>query len=144
MRLAFKLATFAVVGLALASAFLAENALHIWNRPAADGGAADAVARQGGVSWRAVQITADDGARLDAWVLPPRGGHGGAADSVARQGGASWRAVQITAEDGARLDAWLFTPREGNGAGVILLHGIADTRMGMSGHAPWLLRAGYT
>jgi|SRR5689334_1840176 uncharacterized protein len=105
MRLAFKLATFAVVGLALASAFLAENALHIWNRPAADGGAADA---------------------------------------VARQGGASWRAVQITAEDGARLDAWLFTPREGNGAGVILLHGIADTRMGMSGHAPWLLRAGYT
>jgi hypothetical protein len=31
-----------------------------------------------------------------------------------------------------------------NGTGEILMHGAGDTRMGMSGHAPFLLRAGYT
>ena len=92
-------------GLTLASVFLTENALHVWNHAAANHAAADA---------------------------------------IARQSAASWEPAQITAGDGVRLDAWLFTPRMPNGAGVILLHGVADTRVGMSGHAPWLLRAGYT
>ena len=66
------------------------------------------------------------------------------ADTIARQGGSSWQPAQVVADDGVHLDAWLFTPREPNGAAVILLHGVGDTRMGMSGHAPFLLRAGYT
>jgi len=105
MRRAARFLVVVVAGLGAGSAFIAENALHIWNRPAPDSALAD---------------------------------------TIARLGSASWRSCRITAEDGARLDAWLFTPREPNGAGVILMHGVADTRAGMSGHAPFLLRAGYT
>jgi alpha-beta hydrolase superfamily lysophospholipase len=91
--------------LAAASGVLAENALHVWNHDPANSTAANA---------------------------------------IAQQGASTWQPLQITAHDGARLDAWLFTPRKPNGAAVILMHGIADTRMGMSAHAPFLLRAGYT
>jgi uncharacterized protein len=105
MRRAIRLALIGLVALGAGSAFIAENALHIWNRPAPDSALAA---------------------------------------TIAKQGAASWRSCQIVADDGARLDAWLFTPRQPNGAGVILLHGISDTRAGMSGHAPFLLRAGYT
>jgi pimeloyl-ACP methyl ester carboxylesterase len=94
-----------LTGLSIASAFLAENALHIWNR----------------------------GEVKSSW-----------ADTIASQCGASWNSVQAAADDGARLDGWLFTPQHPNGSGVILLHGVGDTRMGMSGHAPFLLRAGYS
>ncbi|HTS60681.1 MAG TPA: alpha/beta fold hydrolase [Candidatus Acidoferrales bacterium] len=66
------------------------------------------------------------------------------AQAIARQGAASWHAAGIAAGDGVPLKAWIFTPQQSNGAAVILLHGVADTRMGMSGHAPYLLRAGYT
>jgi uncharacterized protein len=38
---------------------------------------------------------------------------------------------------------WLFRPTHENGAGVILLHGVADSRKGMLGHARMELRAGY-
>ena len=93
------------IGLTIGSGILAENALHIWNHPSAEASAADA---------------------------------------VARQANAAWQPAQITADDGARLDAWLFTPARPNGAGVILMHGVGDTRLGMTGHAPFLLRAGYT
>jgi pimeloyl-ACP methyl ester carboxylesterase len=105
MRHAIRLAIIGFITLAAGSAFLAENALHIWNHPQPDPALAS---------------------------------------TIARQGAASWRSCGITAGDGVRLDAWLFVPRQANGAGVILLHGIADTRAGMTGHAPFLLRAGYT
>jgi dipeptidyl aminopeptidase/acylaminoacyl peptidase len=105
MRWLIRLGTAVLIGLAIGSAFLAENALHVWTRAAPD---------------------------------PAEAG------ALARQGAASWKPVKVTADDGARLDAWLFTPRQPNGAGVILMHGVGDTRMGMSGHAPFLLRAGYT
>jgi dipeptidyl aminopeptidase/acylaminoacyl peptidase len=58
--------------------------------------------------------------------------------------GAVWQPVQARAADGAMLDAWIFTPRESNGRAAILLHGVADGRAGMLGHAGFLLRAGFT
>jgi len=94
-----------LIGLAGASVYLAEGAVHIWKRDAAETAAANA---------------------------------------IAKQGAASWKAVQTAGRDGAQLSAWLLTPREPNGGAVILMHGVGDTRMGMSGHAPFLLRAGYT
>jgi dipeptidyl aminopeptidase/acylaminoacyl peptidase len=105
MRRAIRLLIVVFIGLALGSAFLAENALHVWNQKGADAAEAGAIARQGAATWKSSQISADDGAGLQAWV---------------------------------------FTPSLPNGAGVILMHGVGDTRMGMSGHAPFLLRAGYT
>jgi dipeptidyl aminopeptidase/acylaminoacyl peptidase len=105
MRRVFRYAVAGWTGLSIASAFLAENALHIGHH--------DEVKS----SW---------------------------ADTIAHQLGVSWNPVQIAAEDGARLDGWLFTPPHPNGSGVILMHGVGDTRMGMTGHAPFLLRAGYT
>lgn len=52
--------------------------------------------------------------------------------------------VQIRAADGALLEAWLFTPAHPNGSVAIVLHGVADTRMGILEHARFLLDAGYT
>lgn len=66
-----------------------------------------------------------------------------AAASVAGETGAAWRDVQVTAADGVVLDGWLFTPPTPNDALVLLLHGVADTRMGMLGHAAFLLRSGF-
>jgi len=66
-----------------------------------------------------------------------------AADAVARQTGATWSDVQITVSDGARLDGWFFRPHETSGSAVILLHGVGDTRLGMLGHAAFLLCNGF-
>jgi dipeptidyl aminopeptidase/acylaminoacyl peptidase len=66
------------------------------------------------------------------------------ADELARAAGASWETARVTAADGAVLEAWVFTPRVSNGAGVVVLHGVADSRRGMLSHARFLLRAGYT
>ena len=68
----------------------------------------------------------------------------GYANWVISETDAQLKSVQVTAADGARLDAWLFTPAAPNGAAVILLHGVNDSRLGMIGHAPYLLRAGFT
>jgi uncharacterized protein len=66
-----------------------------------------------------------------------------AADYLARVYEATWRPVSIVAPDGIRLEGWYFVPAEHNGAAVMLLHGVADTRLGMTGHAEYLLHAGY-
>jgi uncharacterized protein len=66
------------------------------------------------------------------------------ADGVARGIGATWDDVHVTARDGVVLDAWFFRPREANGSVVILLHGVADTRLGVLGHAAFLLRNGFS
>jgi dipeptidyl aminopeptidase/acylaminoacyl peptidase len=105
MRRAIRLVIAALIVLTAGSCFLADNALHVWDHSIVKG------------SW---------------------------ADTIAHQTGSSWQPSQVTADDGARLEAWLFTPRQPNGAAVILMHGVGDTRMGMTGHAPFLLRAGYT
>jgi dipeptidyl aminopeptidase/acylaminoacyl peptidase len=62
---------------------------------------------------------------------------------LARIYDAAWRPVSITASDGVRLAAWFFVPTEHNGGAVLLLHGVGDTRLGMTGHAEYLLRSGY-
>jgi alpha-beta hydrolase superfamily lysophospholipase len=65
------------------------------------------------------------------------------ADAVARENAAAWEEVQVQASDGTPLRAWFFTPAKPNGSAVLLLHGVADTRAGMRGHAGFLLRSGY-
>jgi uncharacterized protein len=66
-----------------------------------------------------------------------------AADRLARACNASWRPAAISATDGTRLAAWFFVPAEPNGGAVLLLHGVGDTRLGVTGQAEVLLRAGY-
>jgi dipeptidyl aminopeptidase/acylaminoacyl peptidase len=79
---------------------------------------------------------------LHVWnTAPPQDANAG---PIAVQGAASWKPARIEASDGAILKGWMFTPRQSNGAGILLMHGVADTRLGMSGHAPFLLRAGFT
>jgi len=66
------------------------------------------------------------------------------ANALARGSASAWEPARATAADGTVLDGWLFTPRQPNGSGIILLHGIGDTRSGMVAHAAYLLRAGFT
>ncbi|HVT97802.1 MAG TPA: alpha/beta fold hydrolase [Acidobacteriaceae bacterium] len=49
----------------------------------------------------------------------------------------------IQAADGAQLQAWYVRPAHPNGAAVILLHGMADSRLGVAGYASMFLRQGY-
>ncbi len=65
------------------------------------------------------------------------------AQAVATRNHAVLTEVAVTASDGAILRAWSIRPSQGNGDAVILLHGVADTRMGMIGYADLLLRHGY-
>jgi alpha-beta hydrolase superfamily lysophospholipase len=66
------------------------------------------------------------------------------AQAVAARNHATLTDVSITAGDGATLRGWSIRPLQGNGDAVILLHGVADNRMGMLGYADLLLRHGYT
>jgi len=66
-----------------------------------------------------------------------------AADYFASRSGAAWEPAEITAEDGVKLLGWFLRPADFNGAAVLLLHGVADTRLGMTGHLDYLLRNGY-
>ena len=52
--------------------------------------------------------------------------------------------VSITTPDAVTLRAWTIHPRHGNGNAVILLHGLADNRIGMTGYAQLLLAHGFT
>jgi len=52
--------------------------------------------------------------------------------------------VAIAARDGATLHAWSIRPRNSNGNVVILLHGLADNRFGMTGYAELLLSRGFS
>ena len=61
-----------LIGLGLASVLATENALRIPERPRPQAGEADAVARETGSTWQSVQVTADDGAVMDAWFFTPR------------------------------------------------------------------------
>jgi dipeptidyl aminopeptidase/acylaminoacyl peptidase len=92
------------IGLAVIPIVIAEGSLHIANRPAAEPGAADYLAR--------------------VYDAP-------------------WRPASITAPDSVKLAGWFFVPTESNGGAVMLLHGVGDTRLGMTGHAEYLLHTGY-
>ena len=52
--------------------------------------------------------------------------------------------VSITASDGAALRAWSIHPQRANGDAVLLLHGLGDNRMGMTGYAAVLLANGFS
>jgi uncharacterized protein len=52
--------------------------------------------------------------------------------------------ASITASDGAILRGWIIRPNHGNGNAVILLHGLADNRLGMTGYAQLLVDHGFT
>jgi alpha-beta hydrolase superfamily lysophospholipase len=51
--------------------------------------------------------------------------------------------VSITAPDGATLRGWILRPDHPNGDAAILLHGLADNRLGMEGYAKILLARGF-
>jgi uncharacterized protein len=50
----------------------------------------------------------------------------------------------ITTPDHVTLRAWLMVPPQSNNDAVILLHGLGDNRLGMTGYAQILLAHGYT
>ena len=52
--------------------------------------------------------------------------------------------VSITTPDQVILRGWLLRPTAGNGYAAIVLHGLADNRLGMAGYAELLLAHGYT
>jgi len=52
--------------------------------------------------------------------------------------------VAITTPDQVTLRGWLLRPAAGNGNAAIVLHGLGDNRLGMSGYAQLLLAHGYT
>ena len=50
----------------------------------------------------------------------------------------------VRAPDGVLLRGWKVTPPKPDGSWVLLFHGVADNRVGVSGQAELLLRAGYS
>jgi pimeloyl-ACP methyl ester carboxylesterase len=52
--------------------------------------------------------------------------------------------VSITTPDAITLRAWTIHPHRSNGDAVILLHGLGDNRIGMTGYAQLLLAHGFT
>jgi len=63
---------------------------------------------------------------------------------VREQFHASVEDVAIVAADQAVLRAWYAQPRDPNGKAVILLHGITDNRIGVSGYGDFFLAHGYS
>lgn len=51
--------------------------------------------------------------------------------------------VSITSSDRVVLRGWLLRPTAANGNAVLILHGLADNRLGMAGYAQLLLAHGY-
>ena len=49
----------------------------------------------------------------------------------------------VRAPDGVQLRGWKVTPRNANGSWVLLFHGVADNRVGVTGQAELLLGGGY-
>jgi pimeloyl-ACP methyl ester carboxylesterase len=64
-------------------------------------------------------------------------------DSV-RELNADLADVSITTSDGVPLSAWLIKPRRTNGNAVILLHGLGDNRLGMTGYARLFVDHGFS
>lgn len=52
--------------------------------------------------------------------------------------------VSITATDGNVLKGWIVHPDNANGKAALLLHGLGDNRLGMTGYAELLLAHGFT
>jgi pimeloyl-ACP methyl ester carboxylesterase len=58
--------------------------------------------------------------------------------------GAELEDVSITTADGVVLRGWSLHPHRGNGDAMILLHGLGDNRIGMTGYAQLFLAHGFT
>ena len=52
--------------------------------------------------------------------------------------------VSITAQDGMVMRGWMVRPAQANGNVALLLHGLGDNRLGMTGYSQLLLAHGYT
>jgi uncharacterized protein len=63
---------------------------------------------------------------------------------IAHQQNSALADVSITTPDAITLRAWIIHPPSGNGDAVVLLHGLADNRVGMTGYAQLLLANGFT
>jgi len=63
---------------------------------------------------------------------------------IAHQMNSDLANVSITTPDAVTLRAWIIHPQRRNGDAVILLHGLADNRVGMTGYAQLLLANGFT
>ncbi len=50
----------------------------------------------------------------------------------------------VRAPDGVLLHGWKVRPAQANGDWVLLFHGVSDNRVGVAGHAEFLLRHGYS
>lgn len=57
---------------------------------------------------------------------------------------AEWQDVSITTSDGAILRGWLLRAEHPNGDAALVLHGLGDNRIGMTGYAELLIAHGYT
>lgn len=68
----------AALGIVPMAVVITENALHIWQRPAAPPEAANSVARETGSTWEPLRVTARDGVALDAWLFTPPSPNGSA------------------------------------------------------------------
>jgi uncharacterized protein len=66
-----------------------------------------------------------------------------AADYLARQNDATRQPATLKTRAGMQLQAWFFRPAEFNGSAVLRMHGVGDTRLGMTGHLQCPLRNGY-
>jgi uncharacterized protein len=62
----------------------------------------------------------------------------------ARALGAIMEEIAITTSDGTSLHAWKIRPHPSNGDDVLLLHGLSDNRVGMTGYAHLFARHGFT
>jgi uncharacterized protein len=65
------------------------------------------------------------------------------ADLAFREIGAQRENFDLQAADGILLHGWKVRAKEGNGSWVLIFHGVADNRFGMTEHARLLLKAGY-
>jgi predicted alpha/beta-fold hydrolase len=63
---------------------------------------------------------------------------------ISRQLASDLKNVSITTPDSATLNAWAVHPSHANGDAVILLHGLGDNRIGMTGYAQFFLAHGFT
>jgi uncharacterized protein len=66
------------------------------------------------------------------------------AKSLLQSQSSDWDSPSLTAADGVTLHAWFLRPNQQTGKCVLLLHGIADSRIGVAHHAALFLSSGYS
>jgi uncharacterized protein len=67
-----------------------------------------------------------------------------AVQNVAKELNSNFVDVSISTQNAITLRAWLILPRHPNHDAVLLLHGLGDNRLGMTGYAQLFLAHGYT